>query len=179
MNMRFFGVLLAGSAGITAIAAPASGQMSDTEVLNILRECAKVQDPSARLSCYDSNISGSPSSSSPTAGETTLPAPPPAAASSGSQSAFGAEDIRSPERFTPPPAEKQSLTARVLSARQREPGIYLVTLENGAQWLFSESVPFSFSPPRKGSTVTIDKASLGSYLMQVGRQSAVRVKRIK
>ena len=67
----------------------------------------------------------------------------------------------------------------MLDARQREPGIYLVTIEDGAQWLFSEPVPRNFRPPRKGALVEIKRASLGSFLMVVDGQSAVRVRRVK
>jgi hypothetical protein len=62
---------------------------------------------------------------------------------------------------------------------QREPGIYLITLDSGAQWLFTDSVPFSFRVPRKGDSVDISHAALGSYLMRFDDQQSVRVRRVK
>jgi hypothetical protein len=62
---------------------------------------------------------------------------------------------------------------------EREPGVYLVTLDSGPQWLFTESTDRSFVPPRQGDTVEIQRGALGGYLMVVGRQQAVRVVRIK
>ena len=64
---------IAQRASIMAIAAatlalpaiPASAQGDRTAVLNILVECAKIDDPTARLACYDNNIraaGGNPSS---------------------------------------------------------------------------------------------------------------------
>ena len=49
--------LLAG-ATVAVAALPATAQVSDQIVLNIMRECAKIDDATARLACYDNNISG-------------------------------------------------------------------------------------------------------------------------
>ena len=57
-------LVLAGAAAAFA-AAPATAQVSDQIVVNIMRECAKIDDPTARLACYDNNIraaGGNPSS---------------------------------------------------------------------------------------------------------------------
>ncbi|MXP25257.1 hypothetical protein GRI39_04255 [Altererythrobacter indicus] len=180
MNIRLGSIVIAGCGALTLASSPAIGQMTDREVLSILRECAKVADPTARLACFDNNLRSGPSSTAMQQHPKASPADTPPIHNQRSVSeGFGANDVRHPDRFAKPPADQQSLTARVASVSKREPGIYLVTLEGGAQWLFSESVPFSFNPPRKGSQVSINKASLGSYLMSVGKQSAVRVKRIQ
>jgi hypothetical protein len=63
--------------------------------------------------------------------------------------------------------------------REREPGVYLVTLDSGAEWLFTESTDRGFTPPRRGGTVEIKRGALGGYLMVIGRQQGVRVTRIK
>ena len=54
-----------------------------------------------------------------------------------------------------------------------------MTLSNGAQWLFTESVSGNYRAPRRGQTVEIQRGALGSYLMVVDRQQGVRVSRIK
>lgn len=168
---------------LTLFAAPAAAQVSDEIVLNILRNCAEIDDPTARLACYDNNIraaGGQARNSVP--GEMAVPSGgggiAPARDTTGA-SGFGREDIRTPERFESRPGELDELRARVTAVSQQQRGIYLVTLEDGAQWLFTESVPFSYRPPRVGDRVTIDRASLGSFLMVVNSQPSVRVRRVQ
>ncbi|AKH42552.1 hypothetical protein FHS61_000322 [Altererythrobacter atlanticus] len=62
---------------------------------------------------------------------------------------------------------------------RRSPGIYLLTLEDGARWEFVEAVPFSYNPPGRGSTVEISRAALGSFMLRYAGQPGVRVKRIQ
>jgi hypothetical protein len=184
MPQRAATILASAAFAIASSAALAQGQVPDATVLNIMRECAKIDDPSARLACYDNNIRSA-------GGRPTVPgqggrvsgggAPLAGRGGNGLQG-FGAESVRSQERFQS--AEQRGLgpdaiSARILAVRQREPGIYLVTLEGGAQWLFSESVAKDFSPPRKGDTVDISRAALGSFLMRFDNQESVRVRRIK
>ena len=95
---------------------------------------------------------------------------------------FGGESVKTSERFESSSqrgAGPDSVAARVASIKQRQPGIYLVTLDSGAQWLFTDSVERSFRLPRKGDAIELSHASLGSYLMTFDNQEAVRVRRIK
>ena len=61
----------------------------------------------------------------------------------------------------------------------RGPGIYAFTLEGGAQWQFSETVGSSYRVPRVGSTVEIERGSLGGFLMRFDRQQSVPVRRVR
>lgn len=173
--------LAAAAASLCALGAPAGAQVSDEIVLNILRNCAQIDDATARLACYDNNIraaGANPRNSVP--GQMTVPNGG-AGAPIGAQgpSGFGREDIRTPERFAAPTGQIDELTARVAAVSEQQRGIYLVTLEDGAQWLFTDSVPFSFRPPSVGDRVEIDRASLGSFLMTIGQQPSVRVRRVR
>lgn len=161
-------------------AAPGAAQVDDAIVLNIMRECAKIDDPTARLSCYDNNIrnaGAAPRAAAP--GQAPAPQGGAALAAPNAPGGFGADAIRTPERFDPGRNGASEISARVSAVREREPGVYLVTLDSGAQWLFSESTGRGFVPPREGGTVEIQRGALGGYLMVVGRQQAVRVTRIK
>ncbi|WP_126172623.1 hypothetical protein [Altericroceibacterium xinjiangense] len=176
-------ILLTGAACLAPLA-PAAAQIPDQVVVNILRECAKIGDPSARLACYDNNIRPGASSGNP-AGfglrETPrgVPATPaPAAPAQARTEGFGADSMRTPERFTGNGQAKE-LTARVVSAQMRQPGMYLVTLEDGAQWMFTESVPNYYRPPSRGDTVEIERGALGGYLFRYGNQEAARIQRVK
>ena len=179
-------VLLAGTMGIVFGAAPASAQMADNAVMNIMRECAKIDDPTSRLACYDNNIRAAGFDSRAVPGQAGRVAgggaPNQGGLGGSGAQGFGSEDVKAPDRFASSEQRgggPDSVSARVASVRQRQPGIYLVTLEGGAEWLFSESAPNSFRVPSKGDSVEISRASLGSFLLRFNNQASVRVRRIK
>jgi hypothetical protein len=153
--------------------------------MNILRECAKIDDPSARLACYDNNIrmgvqNGSiPGVGGPVRGGGAVIA---GGGSGSGPQGFGASSMRSPDRFKSGEERGQGpdeIRAKIVDVKEREPGVWRVTLEDGAEWTFSESVAKSFRVPRKGALVEIQKASLGSFLMVIDGQQGVRVRRTK
>ena len=171
-------ILAIGAATLAGTAAPAGAQADRTAVVDILIECAKIDDPTARLACYDNNIrqaGGTPRAAAPAGALRGGPAP---VAPTSSQQ-FGIEDVRTPQAVQSRPAEVDEIQARVASISPRQPGIYLVTLEDGAQWLFAEGVSQQFRLPRRGDTIEIERGSLGSFLMQIDRQKAVPVRRIR
>ena len=94
---------------------------------------------------------------------------------------FGADDLRaqSAERFNPNRNGVSEVSVQVAQVTERQPGTYLVTLSNGAQWLFAESVSSNYRAPRRGQTVSIERGALGGYMMVVDRQQGVRVTRVK
>jgi hypothetical protein len=171
--------LLVTGAAMAMSATPALAQVPDSVTLNIMRECAKIDDPTARLACYDNNIRAAGANPRSLPGAMGVPRGGGAVLNPNTPSGFGADDLRatSPERFVE--SGTHEITARVASARERQPGVYLVTLDNGNQWLFSESGGPSYSPPRKGDSVRVERGALGSYLMVVGKQQAVHVTRVK
>ena len=173
-------VLAAGAASLLLAGAPAGAQMDQGTAINILRECAKIDDASARLACYDNNIrnvGGTPRVSVP--GQMPVVQGGAAPVAADSPRGFGAEDVRTPERFAAPAGQLQEINARIASVRPREPGIYAFTLEDGAEWLFAESVSSGYRPPRAGSVVEIERGSLGSFLMRFDGQSPVPVRRVR
>jgi hypothetical protein len=176
-------ILAVAAASLTLSATSASAQADRAAVVDILIECAKIDDPTARLACYDNNMSrvgATPRATVP--GQTVRGVVGGAApVESGGAQGFGADDVRadSPERFARPAGQVDEIHPRVAAVRPREPGIYLVTLEDGAQWLFAEGVASSFRLPRNGDTVEIERGALGSYLMRVDGQPAVPVRRIR
>ncbi len=163
------------------VATPASAQVDDAIVLNILRNCAQIDDATARLACYDNNIRAAGGQARPAVpGEMEAPqggrgAPVDTRGPSG----FGREDVRTADRFERPASQMDEMRARVRSVQERQRGIYLLTLEDGAQWLFSESVPFAYRAPRPGDSIEIDRAALGSFLMTFDDQRSVRVERVR
>jgi hypothetical protein len=166
---------------LAAAALPASAQADRNAVLNIMVECAKIDDPTARLACYDNNIRS--------AGATvrnTIPGQVRAIGGSApietqGPQGFGYEDVRArdPARFQLRPGQLEEIHPKVASVTAREPGIYLVVLDDGAQWLFAEGVTSQFRLPSRGDTIEIERGSLGSFLMRVDDQPAVPVRRIR
>jgi hypothetical protein len=176
-------ILLAGAAAVLVAASPAAAQVSDAAVLNIMRECAKIDDPTARLACYDNNVrAGGFDGRRP-----VVPGEAGRVAGSGGPggygpAGFGSEDVKTPERFQSYEQRgigPDAITARIASVRQREPGIYLITLEGGAEWLFTDTAPRSFRVPQRGDMVDISRASLGSFLLRFDNQTSIRVRRLR
>lgn len=178
-TIRILGLL--SSAAVALSAAPSVAQVEPGIVLNIMRECAKIADPTARLACYDNNIRTAGANPNSIPGQMARPSGGGAVANPNAPSGFGADDLRarSPERFDPNRNGPTEISSTIAAVKQRQPGIYLVTLSSGAQWLFTEGVGRSFTPPRKGETVRVERGALGSYLMVVGKQQGVKVTRIK
>lgn len=174
-------ILLLTGAAMAASAAPGAAQVPDSITLNIMRECAKIDDPTARLACYDNNIRAAGANPRSVPGRMARPNGGRAVLNPNAPSGFGAQAIKRPERFNPGGVSggPSQITARVASARERQPGVYLVTLDDGAQWLFTESGGNNYRPPRRGDTVELERGGLGDYLIVVGKQQAVHVTRIK
>jgi hypothetical protein len=178
-------ILLFAGAAMAASATPTFAQVNDGIVLNIMRECAKIDDPTARLACYDNNIRAAGGNPHSVPGQMPRPNGGGAVASPNAPAGFGADDLRaqSPDRFNQygpnSSGGPREISSTVAAARERQPGVYLVTLSTGAQWLFAESVTRSYRPPRKGDAVRVEHGALGSYLMMVGKQAGVKVTRVK
>ena len=171
-------ILTAACLPFAVLASPVAAQVDDNVVLSIMRQCARIDEASARLACFDNNIRVGNTDVARPSVPGAMPSPQAGPAPSG-PTGFGREDVRGPERFETPAGEVANITARVRSVAQQTQGVYLVTLEDDAQWLFAETVDFSYRPPRQGSTVEIDRGALGSFLMVSDNQRSVRVRRIR
>jgi hypothetical protein len=161
-------------------AAPAAAQANREAVLNILVECAKIDDPTARLACYDANIrnAGGVVRTPLGRGARVQGGGAPGIVNEGPQG-FGRENIRSKERFEAPAGQLHSIRPKVTAIKEREPGVYLLTLEDGAQWLFADSVNHDYRLPRVGSILEIERGALGSFLMRFDGQPPVQVRRVQ
>ncbi len=74
------------------------------------------------------------------------------------------------------PEEVNKITATVASATKGPAGWWTIKLDDGAVWKQIADGDL-LRDPHAGSTVTIRKASLGSYFMNVDGQQAIRVHR--
>jgi hypothetical protein len=175
--------LLLTGAAMAMSATPALAQVPESVTLNIMRECAKIDDPTARLACYDNNIRAAGANPHSIPGQMARPNGGGAVLAPNSPSGFGADDLKDPSRFHPYGNESargpEEITTHVAAVTEREPGVYLVTLDSGAQWLFAESTSRSYQPPKRGDTIRIEHGALGSYMMVVNHQQGVKVTRFK
>jgi hypothetical protein len=172
-------ILAAAAASLLLAGVPAGAQMDQATAVNILRECAKIDDASARLACYDNNIRNVGGTARTTVPGQVAVQGGAAPVAPNSARGFGAEDVRAPDRFAAPAGQLQQIDARITAIRPREPGIYAFTLDDGAEWLFAEGVTSSYRVPRAGSVVEIERGALGSFLMRYEDQTPVPVRRVR
>jgi len=175
---------LAGAALTLLYSTPGAAQANDGNLLTSMRACARIDEATARLACYDGAMRASDAPSQASAPQAIEPPRNGAAPSSPpsppvARGGFGSEDIRAPQRSESRPAEQASLSSVVTGVSPREPGVYLLTLRDGAQWQFAESVNRSYRVPHRGDAVTIERAALGSFLLRYNNQAGVRVRRVR
>lgn len=174
--------------GMAMLSAPAAAQGSLGDQMAV---CARIAKTSARTACYDSiprgQQSGAVSGASNFGAETVRtpaapppPAPRPAPAPAPAAVAgFGAEQVEraAPQRAATTGANEIEVAVR--SAHDNGLHMWQFTLADGAVWRMTERASAGFRPPAPNETVSIRKASLGSYLMNIDRQPSVRVERVR
>lgn len=151
-----------------ALLVPSTAQ---AQVEGRMRECRRLGDADARIACYDAIPLAEPEQ------RTAVEQAPPAGPAPRAPAGFGANQLPAPPAAAS--SEPDRISARVAGAVERQPGIWLVTLEDGTEWQFVDGAPSGYDPPRTGATVEISRASLGSYLMRYAGQRAVRARRVR
>jgi hypothetical protein len=160
-----------------ALGGPAHARTDYEAVVRLMAECARIGEIAARVACYDKTmeaarlIAAAPATEARPKVAAPAPVELPAAG-------FGGESLRKPEPVREPRSAEE-IEARVRTARQTEPGMYLLTLEDGAQWRFVGAAPPSYDPPRAGSRIELRRGALGSYLMRFADQRSLRVQRVR
>ncbi|MET0274135.1 MAG: hypothetical protein ABW360_14205 [Phenylobacterium sp.] len=169
------GVLLicATVAGGTTAAPAGLSAGARAQVLQSLTDCRKLSDNAARLACYD-----------------TAAASLEQAEAKGDIVVVDREQARKVRRqafgFALPSlalfekGEKQeeidNATGAVAAARQSASRRWVIRLEDGAVWTQVDATEL-FVDPKAGDPVRIRKAAMGSYLMVVGKNPAIRARR--
>lgn len=162
--------LIAGSAAFGAKLKPV-----ESPLMRALSDCQRLAEDAVRLRCYD-------------AAATALTA----ASTSGKVVVVDQEDVRKTRRslfgFSLPKlpffsgdnsADDQTneLTAKIASAGPLGYGKYRIKLEDGALWETTEGST-AVDAPKSGDTVVIKGGPLGSYMMKISGQRALRAKRV-
>jgi hypothetical protein len=168
-----FALLVAASA---VSSCPASARVGDAqhrpETFQAVLDCRGVADNAARLACYDAAASKMVQAESK--GEIVVIDR--AQARQAHREAFGLP-LPSLDFVTRAlaPEEVDQVQDVVRAARADPSGRWTMTLEGGAVWrMIDGELPRA---PHAGSTVRIRRGSLGSFLMNVDNQHAVKVHR--
>ncbi|MCL6252002.1 hypothetical protein M3P36_13225 [Altererythrobacter sp. KTW20L] len=172
MNKRLILIGSAIMAGTALNAGPARSQAEDYEQIVItMRACSQIADLAARVNCYDNTIRQDGVPDGPVAAPRTGTALP-------AVGGLGAEQVER-DLARAQGDSRENLIARVTGVERLQPGIYLMTLDSGAQWQFVEAAPMTYDPPQIGSSIRIEPAALGSYMMRYDGQRSLRVRRVR
>jgi hypothetical protein len=163
------GLVLALCVALPATAAPANPRLP---VIESLAACRAIVDAGQRLACYDRAAAGLDEAERK--GEVVVIDR--ARAEAAHREAFGLP-VPSLDFIakTLSPGNADRISGVVRSARADANGYWTVALEDGAVWRMIDGM--LSRPPRAGSKVSIARASLGSFKMNVDGQPAVRVHR--
>lgn len=173
-------VMFTAAGAVLAIPSAALAQEDPNAALRIMRECAKIDDPAARHACYDNNFRHTDAATSalePTPSEVPQPRSVPIVRNGESRSVT--DSARPPLRPPPPNSASVRATSSVTAVAEKAPGTYLLTLEDGTQWEFAQSMGVSYNSPRRGSVVQVQAGTLGSHRLRVDGQQPVRVRRVR
>jgi hypothetical protein len=180
----------------TAILAACAASAALAEDPKTLAQCSDISNTAERLACYDklagrAPASRAPPSSSAAAAPAAAPvsaapagaapagaAATPAPAAAASAKDFGLSKVQK-ERANGAvnsPAEIKSITARVTGFREGPSGRPRILLDNGQDWEYEEDGDALLAV---GDSVTIRRASLGSFLLVTPARLVHRVRRIR
>lgn len=143
--------------------------------INALMACRAVADSAERLACYDKAASS--------IGE---------AVAKQELVVFDREGVRKTKRglfgFSIPNlgifgdddegVEIKQVEGTIASYGFNSDGGYIFRLADGTRWSQMDDKPFAISP-RNGEKVVVKRGVLGSYILTVGKQPGVKVKRIQ
>jgi hypothetical protein len=160
------------------VASAAQSQKSksaESPLVRALADCQRQTEDAARLRCYDA--ASAALTKAATSGEVVL---------------VEREDVRKTRRslfgFSLPKlpffsgddsadSQQDEITAKIASAGSLGYGKYRIKLEDGALWETTEGTS-AINDPRAGDTVLIKRGPLGSYMMRIAGQRALRAKRV-
>lgn len=164
------GLLLA--AGASARAAAQTAGQPASPYAAALESCQRITDDTQRLRCFDESVARLLEAQR--SGELSLIGR--SQAREARRSLFGFSVPKLPFLGGGDEGETNELTATVQAVRSQPDGRYRIRLQDGAVWETVER-PRQGQEPRRGSTVRIRKAALGSYLMNIDGNRAVRARR--
>ncbi len=157
---------------------PAAPDVARSQALDTIVACRTITVPADRLACFDRNVDALQ-----------------VATEKRDIVVVNREDVRKARRslfgFNIPEVpilggsggkpgavaeEDREISSTVRAAQQDRDGNWIITLDDGAVWHQTNGGPLAMRP-KPGTNVTIRRAALGSYFMQIGKQPGVRARR--
>jgi hypothetical protein len=142
-------------------------------VVNRVVNCTTVTDPQARLACYDREVAAM--NQAEKSGE--LVAMDRAQVRKTKRSLFG---LALPDLgvFGDASEDESTIETTIRTVRMNPDGKYLFDLAEAGRWLQLDSRNFVIDP-KAGQPIRIRRAAMGSYLANVNKQVAIRVRRVQ
>jgi hypothetical protein len=184
------------STAILATCAAGGAPAKDTDVRNALAPCIDISSSADRLACYDKlagrvsapkALAASPSAPAPSAAAPSAASPAPAApaavasvagatapSAAPTEEDFGRSKVRKAASSGAPP-KITSITAKVAAFGRSPNRRTQVTLDNGQIWEYQDDPDPLLSV---GDSVTIKRATLGSFILLTPTKLSHRVSRI-
>ena len=169
--------LLASGAAFAAVALSAPGfakpQPSGAAVVKDLKACREISDNQARLRCYDGAVDALDK-----------------AEQSGEVVVLDKQQVKEARKdafgFTMPsfkmfdrgekPEQIDEVTLTLDHAYRNRDGKWVLKTDSGQTWVQIDTYDL-FKSPKKGSTMVVKRASLGSYVANIDGQKSIRVRR--
>ena len=130
------------------------------------QKCIDVDDPSARLSCYDALFQENKSIK----GVTRIPE---------KTEVITIDEKKTKDYGLEKPKEDFSITAKIVNVNKRGNYKIYITLENEQIWRSVKDI-YDRTPVSNGQTVTISEGFMSGYVMKVeGKKASLRVRRVK
>lgn len=165
-------------AGMLVVAAPGLAQEVDRsrpQALKRLTDCRSIDGQAERLACYDREVAAVE-----------------AAEARKDLVVVDREQLRNTRRTlfglslpnlslfsddSPDQEEASRIESRIKTVWQLPDGRWTFVLEDGAKWVQNDSRQLALDP-KPGQPISIRKAAIGSYLANVNKQIAIRVRRV-
>ena len=130
------------------------------------QKCIDVDDPSARLSCYDALFQENKSIKE----VTRIPE---------KTEVITIDEKKTKDYGLEKPKENFSITAKIVNVKKRGNYKIYITLDNDQIWRSVKDI-YDRTPVNKGQTVSISEGFMSGYVMKVqGKKTSLRVRRVK
>jgi hypothetical protein len=178
----------------TAILAACAAGGALAEDPNGLAQCSSISNTAERLACYDKLAGRASAKAAPSSPAAPAPAAAPVSAAPVSAAPAAAPPVpagvstaidfglskvqkeRADGAASGSPAEIKSIMAQVTGFRKGPSGRPRVLLDNGQTWEYEEDGDYLLAV---GDSITIRRASLGSFLLVTPSKLVHRVRRIR
>lgn len=171
MKLKAFivtGAMLAISSG-----AQAKGEQAQSALVQSLERCRPITNDMERLRCYD--VAAQALTDAAAQGNVVILDQE--AARKTRSALFGFNIPKLPLFSGDKSTVQDEITAKITSVRELPYGKWQIRIEDGALWETTETSA-AVSNPRAGNMVVIRRGPLGSYMMRIDGQRALRAKRV-